>query len=624
MTLIVALGFCGSIFAQNYESHWPDFYGPAFESQTPFVAAFQIDGQIITADYEGWNALEIAFFVGDECRGSGSTFHNSVPFTYYLYNGYVEEYGDPFPVIDGAALYYTDGGEEVTVKVYDHLREIEYTDCVVTLAGEPYTILTGADNDQGWYDPENPIMLSFTTPVTPGEPTIINGGDWSQDSTWVNNVPEEWADVIINGDVFIPDGYIAYANSITINEGGSLTINEGGQLFHNEVVEVTMEQNIAGYQDARDENPNNDGYRLIASPVYESSNNPSIAIPEAMLEGNYDLYYFDQTQDLEWINHKLGNDQYQFTTLDLGKGYLYANTTNVFVAFVGQTTPTNLSVGLDMVYEPGHVFTGWNLLGNPYTATAYADRAYYVLDAEGDEVISAELGGGIAPMKGFFVEAGSAEDLTCTVSTTPTNDNTGSLNINLSHANTLADRAIVNFGEGKTLGKFQLNPNHTKVFIPQEGKDYAVVSAGDKGEMPVSFKAEKSGTYTMSLSSQNVSFSYLHLIDNKTGQDIDMLATPAYTFNAQTTDYASRFRLVFATDNSVNSDSFGFVNNSGNFCVYGIEGEATLQVFDVLGHMLSSETFSGSIEKKVNAATGIYMMRLINGNDVKVQKVIIK
>ena len=616
MTLIVALGFCGSIFAQNYESHWPDFYGPAFESQTPFVAAFQIDGQIITADYEGWNALEIAFFVGDECRGSGSTFHNSVPFTYYLYNGYVEEYGDPFPVIDGAALYYTDGGEEVTVKVYDHLREIEYTDCVVTLAGEPYTILTGADNDQGWYDPENPIMLSFTTPAA---------HYWADPDTWESgSVPDSIADVTLTTNVIIGAGTTVYAGEVVLN-GHTLTMEPGAEFYHTNEIDMTIQMEVEGYgEGTKDDNPNNDGYRLIASPVYESSNNPSIAIPEAMLEGNYDLYYFDQTQDLEWINHKLGNDQYQFTTLDLGKGYLYANTTNVFVAFVGQTTPTNLSVGLDMVYEPGHVFTGWNLLGNPYTATAYADRAYYVLDAEGDEVISAELGEGIAPMKGFFVEAGSAEDLTCTVSTTPTNDNTGSLNINLSHANTLADRAIVNFGEGKTLGKFQLNPNHTKVFIPQEGKDYAVVSAGDKGEMPVSFKAEKSGTYTMSLSSQNVSFSYLHLIDNKTGQDIDMLATPAYTFNAQTTDYASRFRLVFATDNSVNSDSFGFVNNSGNFCVYGIEGKATLQVFDVLGHMLSSETFSGSIEKKVNAATGIYMMRLINGNDVKVQKVIIK
>jgi hypothetical protein len=52
-----------------------------------------------------------------------------------------------------------------------------------------------------------------------------------------------------------------------------------------------------------------------------------------------------------------------------------------------------------------------------------------------------------------------------------------------------------------------------------------------------------------------VSFSYLHLIDNMTGADVDLLPLlrgqgglnqPAtYTFTAKTTDYESRFKLVF-------------------------------------------------------------------------------
>jgi hypothetical protein len=380
--------------------------------------------------------------------------------------------------------------------------------------------------------------------------------------------------------------------------------------------------NVDGYQATRDENPDNDGYRLIASPVYESSNNPSIAIPEAMLEGNYDLYKFDQTQELEWINHKvMVNNQHQFTTLDLGKGYLYANTEDVFVVFAGQTLPTSIPMPVSLTYDETAHFPGWNLVGNPYTAKAYADRAYYVLDTVGDEVISAELGEGIAPMKGFFVEAGSAEDLTCTVSTTPQNNNTGSLNINLSQANTLADRAIVSFGSGMTLGKFQLNPKHTKVYISQEGKDYAVVSAGDKGEMPVSFKAEKNGNYTLSFTNEEVTFSYLRLIDNLTGVETDLLETPNYTFNARTTDYANRFRLVFATSSN-DGDSFAYFNN-GNLVINN-EGQATLQMVDVMGRILRSESINGCASISVKAAPGVYMLRLINGNDVKVQKVIIK
>jgi hypothetical protein len=33
-----------------------------------------------------------------------------------------------------------------------------------------------------------------------------------------------------------------------------------------------------------------------------------------------------------------------------------------------------------------------------------------------------------------------------------------------------------------------------------------------------------------------------------TGADIDLLQTPSYTFEAKTSDHASRFRLVFSTD----------------------------------------------------------------------------
>ena len=359
LTLIVSLACCGSIFAQ-YESHWPDFYYPAYDSQTALVAAIELDGAIVTAEHTGWDALEIAFFVGDQCRGAGVAFGDYTPSVNYLYNGYVVDYGDPFPIIDGAPVYYNgnSAGETVTVKMFDHLNNIEYNECTVTLLGEPYIILTGGDNIQGWFDPENPIILHFTTPAP-----ALNEFTWNvNEPGWTE--PESGANVIIpdNSVVTIPDGVVAIADQITMGTNSQIIIEDGGELYHSNEVPVTFQMNVDGYQATRDENPDNDGYRLIASPVYESNTNPaSIDIPEAMLEGNYDLYYFDQTQELEWINHKvMVNNQHQFTTLDLGKGYLYANTANVFVAFVGQTTPTNFPIGLDMVYEPGHVFTGWN------------------------------------------------------------------------------------------------------------------------------------------------------------------------------------------------------------------------------------------------------------------------
>ena len=43
-----------------------------------------------------------------------------------------------------------------------------------------------------------------------------------------------------------------------------------------------------------------------------------------------------------------------------------------------------------------------------------------------------------------------------------------------------------------------------------------------------------------------------------------------------------------------------------------------------MGRILRSESINGCASINVNAAPGVYMLRLINGNDVKVQKVIIK
>jgi hypothetical protein len=138
------------------------------------------------------------------------------------------------------------------------------------------------------------------------------------------------------------------------------------------------------------------------------------------------------------------------------------------------------------------------------------------------------------------------------------------------------------------------------------------------GEMPVSFKAESNGTYSLTLSTENVEFSYLHLIDNLTGADQDLLANPSYSFSANTTDYANRFRLVFATGND--EESFAFFSNGSLFV--NNEGSAVLQVVDVTGRIVKSESINGCASVSFDAVPGVYMVRLVNGDNMKVQKVV--
>ncbi len=101
------------------------------------------------------------------------------------------------------------------------------------------------------------------------------------------------------------------------------------------------------------------------------------------------------------------------------------------------------------------------------------------------------------------------------------------------------------------------------------------------------------------------------------------MAEPTYTFEARTSDYASRFRLVFLpkTVTGTEQESFAYCFN-GKFVIAN-EGEATLQVVDVLGHILSSESINGTCEKQINAAPGVYMLRLLNGDKIKTQKIVI-
>ena len=374
---------------------------------------------------------------------------------------------------------------------------------------------------------------------------------------------------------------------------------------------------VTGYSDYSAK----DGYCLIASPV---------TVDPATVEGmvvadtdpNYeyfDLYSFANDQDDEWQNYK-----YNQFNLVPGTGYLYAKkATTEGETFSFQLT--GIPYSGDGLFELTNA--GWNLVGNPFYANVTVDaQEFLVMNGDGSQIIPAESST-IAPMQGIFVYANEeGESVTFIQADGNANPNSNpSVVMNLiQNRGSVIDRAIVRFGEGNQLPKFQLFENSTELYIPQDNEDYAIVRGEAQGELPVSFRAAENGTYTLSMNVENVDMNYLHLIDNMTGMDVDLLQTPSYTFEANTNDYANRFKLVFAANGANEADeaSFAFFSN-GNLIVNN-EGNATLQVIDINGRILSSETISGSCSKAIHATTGVYMLRLINGDNVKVQKVVVR
>ena len=75
---------------------------------------------------------------------------------------------------------------------------------------------------------------------------------------------------------------------------------------------------------------------------------------------------------------------------------------------------------------------------------------------------------------------------------------------------------------------------------------------------------------------------------------------------------------MFSAGNA-NDSQFAFISN-GEIV---LNGQGTAQVFDVTGRMIGSHNNVTRISTE-NMAAGVYMIRLINGTDVKTQKIVVK
>ena len=472
---------------------------------------------------------------------------------------------------------------------------------------------------------------------------ISTAGDWNVAANWnPSGVPTSSDVAIVNANVTIPSGCVAQASIVSVGNG-SLTIEEGGQLICSNAAPVTVKKTIGAWTTAPV-----GGWYFIASPLKENlipSEVDNMLTDEVEVPYSFDLYRLNGTTWENYHAHNEGGSDEPYYPgggmgggltpinpggsvgdafyLENGQGYLYANANQVTLEFTGTTKP----------YTAGYTVeaNSWNLVGNPYTFNAYVNKPHYVLNSTRTVIVAAENNSAaIAPCTGVIVNGNA------TFYNEPLAQSNNQGNIQVTLAQTVAtrggsnmetlDNAIVSFNEGNELSKFYFGTQAANIYIPQGTEEYAIAYSNAQGEMPVNFKANQDGEYTLSINANDAEMSYLHLIDNMTGTDIDLLQTPSYTFNATTRDYESRFKLVFASSSieeiDGDSDTFAFFSN-GNWIIAN-EGQATLQVIDITGRILSSESINGSVSKAIDATAGVYMIRLVNGENVKVQKIVVK
>lgn len=467
--------------------------------------------------------------------------------------------------------------------------------------------------------------------------------NWSTASNWnTGMLPTAADDVVIDGQCNLDQD--ASVNTITINGGKSLTIlsghkltatevvsneatclivNDGGQLFTQteNTVYATVKKGIAAYTGIRD------NYYFVAPAAFTEPNQIETNTTN-MLSGEYDLYWFDQFSPTEeWQNYEAS----PFSYLYMKKGYLYANSANTTLTFAGKLVTTEAEdVGLDYEGEES-VFSGFTLIGNPYPCNAtvsgkyLVEDAYYVInEASGRENIIVTTNPVVAPCTGLFAVAANEDAVVTFAPTTENATVRGSQNFirmeSFDSQNQLEDRVYVKIGEGNGLQKFNLDAQSTQLYFSRNGKDFAVIPSNGNSEMTVNFTTKDYGRHTISVCPENISCDYLHLIDNLTGSDVDVLSDAnSYTFEASPSDYAARFKLVFnvtGVEENAASTSSAYVSN-GNLVIDHIEDEAMLQIIDMTGRIVSSETVSGSYNKALNLNAGLYIINL-NGSTQKI------
>ena len=464
-----------------------------------------------------------------------------------------------------------EGHEGVVLNVTLHhvgpLTEEEYKVAVSDI------VLSGREGTNLFTGTMDPLEFDFF--AVPMDFHFSSNGTWSESYKWqYRTLPRSRDRVFIDANcqldmnAEIADLNITNGKSLTLQSGNTLTvtgdisntsvtglvIEDGSQLVNtSENVAATVKKNVTAYSS---DNP--DGWYVIASPM----NNMAIAV-SGFVTPEYDLYRFNETNltSEEWENYKANHQD--FTTFEKGKGYLYANNNDFTPTFTGILNASAVTYSLTCTNRPNDPLSGFNLIGNPFPHEIYKGvggaidnvnlaSGYYTLTNEGTWQVHS-FDDAILPGQGILVKATTPTVLTIAKSNmeafSESDDAKRTMNrLCISVAGDSGhDRAYVYFGQGKDLDKVEnFAQGAPSLAVHKENGDFAIAYvADDSKSLELLFNNNRPGEFTLSVSSNKVAFTYLHLLDNETGSDIDLLQQQSYHFTATGKEKAHRFTLVF-------------------------------------------------------------------------------
>ena len=549
-------------------------------------------------------------------------------------------------------------GNNILVTVIDDTGETDYGD-IYCYAHSKYTNTqywsirgNSADNkidlasslEGKVFQSRNDIKFTFTSPYAD---LVFDGeGNWNNTANWnLRRLPAENEEITITGNAVITNDVTI--NSITI-DGGSLTVESGSltvtdnftntdasafviedsaQVFQkNDNVMATFRMNIKAPTAWNEKNIT--GWQFISSPMKDAAT--ASFVPNDH-DNDYDLFKYVGGVELEWVNYKSPVDNDFEDKFKQGYGYMASYEVEGYAEFAGVlNNETSFEYQNFNALNDADYFANFYLLGNPFAfdmkwnnnniAASGLAEGYAVVTTDGSYNYATT--GDIKVGDGFFVKVtGTNPSLSYTANTRNRNVDENKY-INLIASNKAgSDNVIINFADNGRDGFAKLenfNKNIAEIYVKDNEKRYGILNYDeDIEEIDVYFNAKKIGYYTINAIS-NADFSNVTLIDRITGIETNIL-TDSYTFQATTNDSPERF--IIRIDKETESENF--VYKSGEELIINAKG--CVQIIDVMGRIVYSNDIVND-NHRINISSfknATYIVRVVNTNEVKTQKIVI-
>ena len=485
---------------------------------------------------------------------------------------------------------------------------------------------------------------SFSVIANQSLNTFAGTGSWSNTLLWSKgSVPALTDDVIVAGDATIESGNIT-VNTLSIEEGsltmngGALTvsrllvntnadafvINEGAQVFqNNDKVAATFKMNVVNWND-------DNSWQFMASPL------TNVVIEDFVPTTGYDLFKYDGTQTNEWYNYKGHVNDFEKTFYQ-GRGYLVSYETETSATFKGIINKNSSFTFSDVkANDEENYYANFYLLGNPFTFNmnianlvgSGMETGIAVINETGNGY-EYRTAGSVKVGEGFFVKTADATaSLSYSEGTKRGEEKVPSINL-IATSKAGNDNVIIRFAGEMTEGFNKLDNfdrSIAEIYVAENGNRYGIKTYNENTtEVEVNFHANEMGNYTIAIAeSIEVAndFEQVILVDKFSGVETNLLIED-YDFTATSSDNANRFIVKLAVSDQQSAVSDNFVYQSGEELI--VEAEGRVQIIDVMGRVVYSDDVE-STNNRIDVSgfrNGTYVVRVISGSEVKVEKVVI-